>query len=50
MNTITSATHTVDELVCNMSCKFRVSAYADGETYKAEWDGVEVSATTGVCS
>ena len=35
-DTITSATHAVDELVCNTSYEFRVSAYADGDTYKDE--------------
>ena len=33
-DTITSATHAVDELVCNTSYEFRVSAYADGDTTK----------------
>ena len=50
-DTISSATHTVDELVCNTAYEFRVSAYGDGETYVADWgSGSEVSATTGTCS
>ncbi len=36
--------------MCNTSYEFRVSAYADGQIYKGEWRGAEVSATTGVCS
>ena len=50
-DTISSATYTVDELACNTSYAFRVSAYGDGETYVADWGaGAEVSATTGACS
>ena len=50
-DTISSATHTVDGLVCNTAYEFRVSAYGDGETYVADWgSGSEVSATTGTCS
>ena len=42
---ITSATHTVDGLVCNTAYEFPLSAYGDGETYVADWgSGSEVSA------
>ena len=36
-DTITGATHTVDELQCETSYELRVSAYGSGTTYAAAW-------------
>ena len=35
--TVTTATHTVDELNCGTLYQFRVSAYGNGTTYAASW-------------
>ena len=49
--TLTSTTHTVDELYCGWHYWFRVSAYGDGTTYAAAWSDPsnDVYSTTGAC-
>ena len=36
-DTLTTATHTVDELICGTAYAFQVSTYGDGTTHTAEW-------------
>ena len=49
---ITTATHTVDGLLCGREYQFRVSAYGSGTTYAAAWsDSSEaLTASTGDCT
>jgi hypothetical protein len=50
-DTITSTSHTVDELACGSEYEFRVSAHGDGVTNAAEWSGrsVALTASTTEC-
>ena len=50
--TITGATHTVDELQCETSYEFRVSAYGSGTTYAVAWGepSAVFTTTTGACT
>ena len=49
--TLTTATHTVDELYCGTAYEFRVSTYGDGTTHTAEWSAPSgtVAAATSAC-
>ena len=51
-DTITTASHTVDELKCDSEYQFRVSAYGSGTVYMAAWgdSSAPVAATTGACT
>ncbi len=51
-DTITSTTHTVDELVCDSEYQFRVSAYGDGVVYAEMWGAEfgETSVETAACN
>ena len=51
-DTITTASHTVDELKCGREHQFRVSAYGSGTVYMAAWgdSSAPVAATTGACT
>ena len=48
---LTSTSHTVDELDCETTYRFRASAYGDGTTYAATWGAWtgNTSATTSEC-
>ena len=48
---ISGTTHTVDELECETTYRFRVRAYGSGVTYAAAWSEPSdmVTATTGEC-
>ena len=50
-DTLTTTTHTVDELFCESEYQFRVSAYGSGTTYAAAWSepSAIVRETTGEC-
>ena len=50
-DTLTTTTHTVDELFCESEYQFRVSAYGSGATYAAAWSepSAIVRETTGEC-
>ena len=50
-DTLTTTTHTVDDLTCATAYEFRVSAYGDGTTLAAAWGepSAPVTATTGAC-
>ena len=49
---ITTTSHTVDELLCGRAHQFRVSAYGSGTTYAAAWSDPSeaLTATTGACT
>ncbi|MCY3913922.1 MAG: cadherin domain-containing protein [Chloroflexi bacterium] len=49
--TLTTATHTVDELYCGTAYEFQVSTYGDGTTHTAEWSAPTgtVAAGTSAC-
>ena len=50
--TLTTTSHTVDELECDSAYQFRVSAYGSGTTYAAEWSepSTILSEITGECT
>ncbi len=49
--TLTTTTHTVDELTCGTAHAFQVSSYGDGTTHTAEWSAptTPVPAVTTAC-
>ena len=49
---VTSASHTVDELICEQTYAFRVSAYGSGTTYTAAWSApsAPLRSETGACT
>ena len=51
-DTLTSTSHTVEELVCESEYQFRVSAYGSGTTYTAAWSEPSLLAmeTTSTCT
>ena len=51
-DTITTTSHTVDELTCGSDYQFRVSAYGNGAVYAAEWSepSAIIVATTAECA
>ena len=50
-DTLTTATHTVDELYCGTTYEFQVGTYGDGTTHTAEWSAPTetVAAGTTAC-
>ena len=50
-DTLTSASHAVDGLLCDRAYEFRVSAYGSGTTYAAAWSEPSevLKASTGAC-
>ena len=50
-DTLTTTTHTVDELECGRDYRFRVSAYGSGTNYAAEWSDPSqaLTASTAEC-
>ena len=50
-DTLTSTSHTVDELLCEREYQFRVSAYGSGTTYAVAWSAAwkALSASTSAC-
>ena len=51
-DTVALSSYTVDDLTCETSYDFRVSAYGNGTDYAAEWGAASaaVSTTTGECN
>ena len=49
---ITTTSHTVDELACGTAYQFRLSAYGSGTTYAAAWSDPSeaLTASTGACT
>ena len=51
-DTLTTTSHTVDELECGFAYQFRVSAYGSGTTYAAAWSepSTVLEASTSECA
>ena len=51
-DTLTTTTHTVDDLTCGSTYQFRMSAYGSGTTYAADWSepSAVLSGATNECT